>query len=287
MSLPTTSNVKGRKVKMVKNKIVVLKNGKRIFSLKNGSPPKPSLLGETDIMLETRLGRQALYFSHVVAGNFFRHYTSPETKINAISWHGYYEKINEKLVWTPIIHLKDGHTKIDELWHLGSINAEEPFAFPLCSLFIPRNMNVDHLGVSKRDQQWHCIDVEEETDVRLDIFVLAGNLSIAQLQKSPIGFVYRFVDIEAFNTGEFEPLIDSVEFEMAHDINGHDILIRSVTSSNQLFHELEGSFSLLIHDPNDAYNRLFDRPIIQVSQIDGSYEKPKLLKDMHEEFLRK
>ena len=62
-----------------------------------------------------------------------------------------------------------------------------------------------------------------------------------------------------------------------------NILIRTVTKHNKLFSKLEGFFSLLIHDPNDIYNRLLDRPITQVNEINGTLGKLKLFKDIHED----
>ncbi len=266
----------------MKNKIVILKRGRRIFTLKNGPPKKPSKKGDVDIMLESRLGKNPVYFENVVAGDYYRHYVYPEFRINAVSWHGYYEIIDKKRLYTPIIHFKDGHTKIDRLWHWGSVNDEEPFAFPICSLFVPKDLNTNNLGTSKLNRGWYNKNINLETDIRLDFFVLPENISADQLLESPIMLIYKFADIEAFNTGNLEPLIDA-DLEIARNINGNDILIRTVAKRNKMFSKLEGSFSLLIHDPNDTYKRLLDRPVIQVNEINGSLEKPKLFKDIHED----
>jgi len=271
---------------VMKNKVVILKKGRRIFSLKNGPPKKPSKKGDTDIILESRLGKNPLYFMNIVAGNYFRHYVFPEFRINAVSWHGYYEIINKRRLYTPIIHFKDGHTKIDRLWHWGSVNDEEPFAFPVCSLFIPKGLDIDNFRPSKSAQSWYSKNIDLESNSRLDFFVLPTNISLAQLSDSPIMLFYKFADIEVFNSGVLEPLVDA-NLEIAKNIGGNDVLIRTVTKRNNMFKELEGSFSLLIHEPNDAYNRLLDRPVIQVNKINGTLEKPKLFKDMHEEKVRK
>ena len=114
----------------MKNKIVLLKEGKKIFQM-NFKPSKKSRLGDSDIMLDAGKG---MYFSHVVLGNYFRHYKLPELEINSLSWHGYYKIIDGKQLYSPVVHVKSHGTKIDRVGHLGSINSFEPFAFPVCSL---------------------------------------------------------------------------------------------------------------------------------------------------------
>ena len=69
---------------------------------------------------------KGMYFSHVVLGNYFRHYKLPELEINSLSWHGYYKIIDGKQLYSPVVHVKSHGTKIDRVGHLGSINSFEP-----------------------------------------------------------------------------------------------------------------------------------------------------------------
>lgn len=118
----------------MKTRLILQKDGKTIFSLKC-KQPKKSKYGELDIMIDA--GKN-LYFDQVVAGNFFRQYCLPEYKIDSVSWHGYYEIIRDGLLYTPIIHFKNGHDKVAKEWHLGGVNHEERFAFPICSVYLPQ-----------------------------------------------------------------------------------------------------------------------------------------------------
>ena len=130
----------------MKNKIVLLKDNKKIFQFYIKTSKK-SKLGDSDIMLDAGKG---MYFEHVVLGNYFRHYKLPDFKINSISWHGYYEIIDDRQLYSPVVHVKSHGEKIDKVGHLGSINDFEPFAFPVCSLYIPSNLNTEGIGVTKR-----------------------------------------------------------------------------------------------------------------------------------------
>lgn len=277
----------------VNEKIVIQKEEKTIFTLKCNIPKK-SKKGEVDIMIDTGKG---MYFDNVVAGNYYRQYSFPRYKINALSWHGYYEIIDEKRLFTPIIHIKQDRHKVDRLWHLGSINSEEPFAFPVCSLYIPKSLNVDKLNHSIYDRgkelHHHIKNVSSDEDIRLDIFVLPKSISAEELIKSKIRFLYNNADIDLFNSpvGKLN-WIEGANIETIENPKGNDIILRTVTGSCDMFKSVEGSFSLIVHDPNDIYNRMLNRPIIEVDEGDKVLsdkellKKAKLLKDLHEEDIR-
>jgi len=80
----------------LKHKIVLLKEGKKIFQM-NMKPSKKSKLGDSDIILDAGKG---MYFDHVVLGNYFRHYKLSELEINSLSWHGYYEIVDDKHLYS-------------------------------------------------------------------------------------------------------------------------------------------------------------------------------------------
>jgi hypothetical protein len=172
----------------LKTRFILQKEGKTIFSMKF-KQPKKSKYGELDIMIDA--GKN-LCFDQVVAGNFFRYYNLPEYKINGVSWHGFYEKIREGLLFTPIIHFKNGKNKVAKEWHLGSINQEEPFAFPICSVYIPQEMDLSNVYTSQYDEHNKKIKylirpIDNRFNQRIDIFVTSKGISAKKVINSSIG----------------------------------------------------------------------------------------------------
>lgn len=280
----------------MRTRLILQKEGKTVFSLKCKTPKK-SAYGELDIMIDA--GKN-LYFDQVVAGNFFRHYQFPKEKINSVSWHGYYEKINERFLNTPIIHFKNRHNKIAREWHLGSINHEEPFAFPICSVYLPQQMDLSHLHPSKYEKHrkinYFIKDIDD--DKRIDIFITPKGVSAKKVLKSSIGFIYKLIDIDSFNDelGILHFLSEDKDnnLEIVNDDSGHEMIIRTVNnqSSSSRFSCLEESFSLLIHDPNEVYKRLVNRYIIEVDQginvlsEQGLLSKAEILKEKFEKEIK-
>lgn len=244
-----------------------------------------------------------LFFDQVVAGNFFRHYHFPEDKIDGVSWHGFYESINERLLYTPIIHFKNGRNKIAREWHFGSINHEEPFAFPVCSVYLPREMDLTNVYTSQYEKhkniKYLIKEIDNRLDQRIDIFITPKGLSAKSVLKSSIGWIYEFVDIDMFN--DKEGLITmlsqadmSKNMELVEDDSGHGMIIRTVKSQSEssIFSSLEGSYSLLIHDPNSAYQRIVNRPVIEIEQganvlsEQGLLNRAVSLKEKYEEEIK-
>lgn len=69
---------------VMKKALIILKENKKIFSLKIRDP-KYAIEGEADIMLEAG---NHLYFKEVIAGNYFRHFRYPKYAIRRISGMG-------------------------------------------------------------------------------------------------------------------------------------------------------------------------------------------------------
>lgn len=283
----------------MKTRLILHKEGKTIFSLKC-KPPKKGKYGELDIMIDA--GKN-LYFDQVVAGNFFRHYHLPEDKIDGVSWHGYYESINERLLYTPIIHFKNGRDKIAREWHFGSINHEEPFAFPVCSVYIPQEMDLTNVYTSQygkhKNIKYFIKELDSTFDQRIDIFITPKGLSAKKVLNSSLGWVYRFADIDMFNDKEgFTSMLNQEDMsrnpEILEDDTGHEMIVRTVRnqSESSLFSSLEGSFALLIHDPNGVYERIVNRPIIEIEQganvlsEQGLLNRAVLLKEKYEKEIK-
>lgn len=275
----------------LKHKIVLLKEGKKIFQM-NIKPSKNSKLGDFDIILDAGKG---LYFDHVILGYYFKHYKLPESKINSLSWHGYYEIIDDQQLYSPVVHIKSHGTKIDRVGHLGSINEFEPFAFPVCSLYIPNDLNINDIGNTKKDPtQCIYLDVPHlSRSARYDFFVLPKGLTIERFSDSPLMLMYRFADLEIFNNpNEGHNVVLDAEMKEYKNVGGNDIIIRIVEdpsniekaweSKKQIFKEESEKYSIIINDPNDIYNKLAYKPIIMFDE-EGKMMKPRLLKDIHEE----
>lgn len=275
----------------MKHKIVLLKDGKKVFQM-NIKPSKKSKLGDSDIMLDAGKG---MYFDHVVLGNYFKHYKLPEFEINSLSWHGYYEIIDERQLYSPVVHIKSHSNKIDRVGHLGSINDFEPFAFPVCSIYIPSDLNTDGIGITEKDFN-RCIYLDIPNlnrNARYDFFVLPKGITYEKFSKSPLMLMYRFADLEIFNNpNEGHNIVLDAEIKEYKSVGTNDVFIRIVgdpsnlqiasDSGKQIFKEISEQYSIIINDPNDIYNKLAYKPVIMYDE-NGNMMKPRVLKDIHEE----
>ena len=256
----------------MKNKIVLLKDGKKIFQM-YVKTSKNSALGDSDIMLDTGKG---VYFDNVVLGNYFRFYTFPKHKINSISWHGYYKTVDEIELFCPVVHLKSHDVFIDKIAHLGSINNYEPIAFPVCSLYVPSSLNTSNIGLSRsNNEKYVYLELpKKEKTVRYDFFVLPKGVSLKKFNKSPIKLSNKFMDLEVFNIPEAGSniLLDS-EIKEIGSVNGNDVFIRIVNdpssiqklsdTEKQIFEEISNYFTIILNDPNDLYSKLTDFLVVQ------------------------
>lgn len=276
-------------------KLILLKKDRSIlkFIVK---PAKKSKYGQVDIMID---GIKKKHFENVVAGNYYRHYSFPDSKINAISWHGYYEIRDDNNINMPKIHFKNesGSERIvSREPHIGTINAEEPFAVPICSLFVPANMNLEEIEKSEYpislESRVHKVNLDSTKNKRIDIFVTPLGISGDFILRSSLKYVYDFADIKLFNTGIFEPLreigeSEDIDIQLIKLNNGHEIIIRTV--GDQLNNSLEGTYSLLLHDPNDAYNRIANRFSLTYDPTiseESNLKNVKILKTVYENELK-
>ncbi|RCW81658.1 hypothetical protein DER71_12323 [Halanaerobium sp. DL-01] len=248
------------------NKIVVLKGNKKILTFKVKTP-KNSKQGETDIFIDSGKG---LYFDKIVAGNYFKEFSQPAYTINSISWHGYFLPINKKKLSSPVIHLKNYTDKVAKLPHLGTINAEEPFPFLVFSLWVPEEMNLKDIGETKKNHSKSIYtEIKTSENKRLDFFVCPKSISANKFLETQSGLVYLFSNVEIFNTGTFE-MVDpkNFNFQIIENVSGHDIIIRHSKIASKIFYKLKNFYSLIFHDPNDVYNRLFNRPVVTIDKND-------------------
>lgn len=230
----------------MRQKIILLNKGKKIFQF-SMKPAKRSVLGDFDIMIESN---KKIPFDHVILGNYYKHYQKPEYQIKNISWHGYYEKIDSEEAVSPVVHIKNKGEKAGIIRHLGSINASEPFAFPVCSLYIPQDLPIDALGVTEKNKESIYINVDdykESKNLRIDFFVLPKNLSIDKFKKSEIKIQYRFSDLELFNTSEGEHnIVLEAEMNYFEHLKNNKIFIRVVTDTSNLDYLRKGKKYMML-----------------------------------------
>ncbi|MED1795161.1 hypothetical protein [Brevibacillus nitrificans] len=275
------------------NKLIIRKSQKTILTV-NIKEAKSSALGELDIMIDSVRG---IPFTEVVAGNYHEKFSN---EIESITWHGYYKIDNRNKVKIPTVHFKyDRAGKVTtpkDIKHIGTINANEPFAFPLCSLYIPvddqwlNSVQVSNYPANRKDLQYHFKDVSNLENKRLDIFITPKGVSATKVMDGILGSLYTFADVPIFNTvdGRLIPLKEiqnKPEFDQKSTIeiislgNGHDIIIRTVGDQQSMFSELEGKYSLLIHDPNDALNRIANRFFVKFDEESGETQEIGIIKD--------
>lgn len=277
----------------MRNKFIVLQKGKKIFQF-SMKPARKSALGDFDIMIQSN---KKLSFDHVILGNYYEHYQSPEYNIKNISWHGYYEIINSKEVSPPVVHIKDEAEKVGIIRHLGSINFSEPFAFPVCSLYIPKNLPTNDIGLTEKCVDNIYLDVcdyEESQNMRIDFFVLPKSLPMDKFKKSDIMLQYRFADLGLFNipSGEHNIVLDA-EMNYFDHLKDNNIFIRVVNDTSNLdylatdkkiYHTESDDFTLVINDPNDLYNKLTSYWIVEVEE--DNTKNLTTLKKSHEETIQ-
>lgn len=75
----------------------------------------------------------------------------------------------------------------------------------------------------------------------------------------------------------------SFNFQIIENVSGHDIIIRHSKIASKIFYKLKNFYSLIFHDPNDVYNRLFNRPVVTIDKNDD--KNIALLKDETEKEL--
>lgn len=270
-------------------KFILRKFAKTILTM-NIKVPKHSVYGELDIMIDSAKG---IAFDKAVAGDYFMQL---EKEIYAVSWHGYFENKSDKISF-PTIHLKDSRSsykQYKDLTHTGTVNSKEPFAFPICSLYIPQDTNwMESVKVSQYETtkiEYHFEDIISNINQRVDIFVTPKNVSADEILNSDLGYLYKMADVEMFNTKEglFNVMNESLDksgngyndYIKIHNLgNGHDLIVRTVGNQGLRYSELEGTYSLLVHDPNGAFNRMANRYVVRYDETTGKLEDTKIIKD--------
>lgn len=188
-----------------------------------------------------------------------------DNHVNNISWHGFYASIDEKIE-LPVIRLKKGREEIEMLRHTGTVNQKDVFLFPICSVHIPKTIDWNKLPTINKNEKLHKFELLNNKIGRIDFFVLPKIISIKQFMNDMSLSLYYFVgDITLFDkskNGIFNPLpISSYDNLILSSVNisGWDVLVRILYTKKTFYPELDNTFSILLHDPNDAIEMLLNR----------------------------
>lgn len=264
------------------SKIIIRMKNKKIFRI-NIKSSKKSKKGDFDIMLDA--GR-SMVFDYAVAGNFFRCF---ENEVNSISWHGFYEEKESQKVMLPVAHFKKKLGVNERLRHFGSINIEECIPFPVCSVYIPANIDVSGLsnsGVSRNKN--FIVDVDEDccsSNMRYDFFIFPKGFHFEDFQKSVAIIIFETQSIDVFNNGgDLSSPEDDMVFCYHELSDGESVLLRKTIEPKGSYEKLRGTYSVVIHEPNDVYN-ILNRSVISELE-DGTLSQPELMQELHEKEIR-
>lgn len=236
------------------SKIYLNYNQKNVFRM-NLKKPKRSRRGDFDIMID--VGNKML-FEEVVAGNYFSTF---KNEINAISWHGFYEEKNANLVLNPVVNFKKENGGKYSPRHFGVIDISQPIPVPICSVYVPKNIDlslVGKSGVSRKENL--VIDIGshiEGGDVRFDFFVFPDGVSVDLFKNSEASWIFHTQKIDVFNDGgELSDPESELSFNHYTLKDKENVLIRCILNPIDMFKSLKGKFALVVHEPNDVYNIL-------------------------------
>lgn len=255
--------------------IYVKNNNKKIFTLSINNAKK-SIYGEFDIMLHSG---QGMIFDTVVAGNYFCLF---KNEVNAVSWHGFYEEVQSGKRLMPSVNFKYRNIKKGTIRHFGTINFNEPIPVPICSLYVPnKSCSGNSSPCGKNNLDINIDEYSAESDVRVDFFVFGKGVSPDRIKESPAEMIFTNQKIDVFNNGGD---LSSPEENLSHFYSklGDDrnVLVRVSIDPKDMFTDIKGSYSLLIHEPNDFYN-IINRLIVELDE-NGKPKSPKNIREVHE-----
>ncbi|MCM3067546.1 hypothetical protein M3568_14235 [Priestia flexa] len=247
--------------------IRLVKNGRQLLRMKVKETPirYNTNKGEVDILIDS--AKNKCFDVACLQTEKGRIYC--EKPINSASWHGFYDE-RENPIKLPVLHFKHNHEKVFSSRHRGIIQQENIFLFPICSLYLPKDIDVTNLSKIEVSANDHFIEIKDNSsNVRVDFFILPKGVSFEKFVSNiSLSFIYFVSDISIFNkhlNGEFRALpvekSEGIEFQNVQ-VGEWDMLIRLLYTEKTNEPDLCGKYSLLFHDPNDAIEMLLDRNIV-------------------------
>lgn len=250
-------------VKVILNKLKLMYNGFAVLTVKMKPPSDryQEVNGELDIMIDAA---KDTLFDDVYLQTRYGKMPFP-VKLNAVSWHGFYYKKDGEIK-LPLLNFKrekhKQHKRVTiPVRHNGTINQNDLFAFPILSLYLPKNIDF-RIGKepSLKNNQNKIINIEKQfSNVRIDLFILPEGITAESfIEKYKISINYLLFDITMFDrsmNGELLPLKGKPEM-FSTSIGNHHVLIRIIYNDHFREHELNNKYGLLIHDPNNTIDRV-------------------------------
>jgi len=245
------------------NKIYVVRDNKILFRLKIKEPDKDkyySYDGELDIMMDGIKNHpfDNLYFQKD------NHKEKFEKSIYKVSWHGFSYNQNGNIKM-PVINLKNQNNQtILEIRHKGKIKNDKLFPFPICSLYIPKNFFDNSIKFQKIQTgipKENIINVKKDVFSRIDFFILPKNYSTNDFFMTSVFHLYLTTDNTLFSReyhGEVRKLKEYYPYKSLKIID-HDILYRIIENEETYLPELDNTYSLFIHNPNNPFEVLYNR----------------------------
>lgn len=283
----------------IKNKLIILKDEKKVFEIKF-KPTRDSAMGELDIILNPA---KKIPFENVIIGNEVKIFDRSR-QVTSISWHGYFKKESKSILYPPIIHIKSNDKIIYRINTFASIDSVDPVPLPVCSLYIPKDFNLKSKGKVKRQGSNYYLDIGHiNEDVRCDFFVFPKNVSYKMFESVPSYVIFILSDLEIYNdVDKGFNIINNYEKQQFENIYGHDILVRTVINpanitiesdtKKQIYQKYSKTYTLIINDTNDVYNKIFDRLVatpkengeFEVDNLKTLYEKRLDIKENNDKF---
>lgn len=285
-----TKNIEREKTCNMKSKLILLKNGKKVFEIKL-KPTRDSAMGEVDIILNPA---KKMSFENVVVGNEMK-VLDKSRRVTSISWHGYFKEESERILYPPIIHIKSKDKIIYKINSFASIDSVEPVPLPVCSLYIPKRFNLNAKGkVRKQDGNYYLDIGHIKEDIRCDFFVFPKNISYKMFETAPSYTMFILADLGIYNdTDRGFNIINDFEKYLFENVYGHDVFVRVVINpanitiyrdtKSQIYQDYSNRYTLILNDVNDVYNKIFDRLIVSFNE--GGEAQVYKLKNVYEEKL--
>lgn len=222
--------------------------------------------GEVDIIIDAA---KRMYFDETYISTDIG-FSKIAQSINSISWHGFYEKLDDRVKF-PVINFKSDNKKIEEFRHTGTVNQKDIFLFPICSIYVPNTFSSNQYSKIEYDNAF-ILNLESHFHSRVDFFVLPKGINFDSfMQNFTIAPLCFMNDIAVFNknlNGAIYPLPGTPEFRI-FNLGGWDTLCRIIYTNKTREPDLIGKYSILFHDPFDTINMLLERRILYPNDTNG------------------
>ena len=263
----------------------LVRNGKTLlrFKLRETHIKYNSPKGEVDITINST--SKHIPFQKACIQTSFGHRHIQGT-VQYISWHGFYTTQDEKIKM-PVINFHNGSLITDHR-HAGTINQNDVFLFPICSVYLPKNIEAGFKQNDFPKDITAIFPLNNTTGARVDFFVLPKSVRMADFMQNYTHSMFIITaDISIFDkslNGIFQPLPTAPEI-MFYTLGDWDVVVRVIYANHFKETDMHQYYSVLCHDPNDALDMLLKRRIIYPN-ADGTEHFSSFQERYDDEFKR-